>query len=47
MHDPWQPPSCPRVMQLLHELYTKQESTMSDDDKAFEARVEAEIGPYF
>jgi hypothetical protein len=36
--------SCPRIMQVLYEVYTAQESVMSDDDKALEARVAAEIG---
>ena len=36
--------SCPRIPQLLHELYSAQEAAMSDDDKALEARVVREIG---
>ena len=31
-------------MQVLHEVYTAQESAMSEDDRALESRVEAEIG---
>ena len=36
--------SCPRMIQVLHEVYRAQHQWMSDDDKALEARVTAEIG---
>ena len=36
--------SCPRILQVLHEMYSAQDGAMSDDDKALEARVVAEIG---